>query len=71
MAKGIAKPREVELSYEGMGACVEAGIRLGGKLVCVIVAPNTQGNRIADEIAIVAKNYLIKKERERCQQKVK
>ncbi len=64
-------PRKVEVSYEGMGTCIEATISIGGKAVAVIAAPNTQGNKITDEIVTLAKNHLIKKERERCQQTVK
>lgn len=50
---------------------MEATIKLGGTTVAVIYAPTTQGNKIVDELVLLAKNHLIKKERERCQQKVK
>lgn len=58
--------RKVEVSYEGMGTCIEATIKLGGAAVAVIHAPNVQGNKITDELVTLAKNHLIKKERARC-----
>lgn len=63
----MATPRKVEVSYEGMGTCIEATIKLGGVAVAVIHAPTTHGNKVTDEIVTLAKNHLIKKERERCQ----
>lgn len=64
-------PRKIEVCYEGMGTCMEATIKLGGTAVAVIYAPTTQGNKIVDELVLLAKNHLVKKERDRCQQKVK
>lgn len=57
--------RRVEVSYEGMGTCVEATIRLGGKTICSIYTNNAQTNRLTDEIITVAKNHLLKKEKQR------
>lgn len=62
-----AAPRKVEVEYEGMGTCIEATIKLGGKTMCVIASPNPAANKATDEIVTLAKNHLIKKERDRCQ----
>lgn len=67
----MATPRKVEVSYEGMGTCIEATLSLGGKRVAVIHSPSPQSNKVTDEIVTIAKNHLIKKERERCQQQAK
>lgn len=58
--------RKVEVSYEGMGTNIEATIKVGGKMICVISALHPQQNKLTDEIVVLAKNHLIKKERERC-----
>lgn len=49
-----AKRREVTVDYEGMGTCIEAYIKVGGKTVCTIGASSPEANDLTDTVVRAA-----------------